>query len=284
MGETERVPNLVHKLAEQSVLDELTEPLRRLGCQVEDHLFDVADHLLPGPCGRDRVFPEARVALREAGGEFGQQRVATAIPEETLLFRIVRELDARPAQEREERRLLPVHQPRGSEVAVLEEQVGRKAALLLRAIEPLRRERQVENVSLRLPFCGCQLPRRPVDLMLDPELAVSGFLVVLEQREGRGLVADEVLLECRNQSLELALLVAPERNSGLGIPAEKRAELLGERGDDHSSSSSALFVETTLAMRRMPASWSGRMLTLTPSSMSGSQPFGCSLAFFHGTR
>ena len=93
--------------------------------------------------------------------------------------------------------------------------------------------------------------------------------------KGGALHRPEMVPQRGQQPQELRLLVEPQADLRALLVLEALLELVDERRQNH---------HTTFALRSTPALCRGAMLTLTPSSMSGSQPLGLSSADFHGVR
>ena len=141
--------------------------------------------------------------------------------------------------------------------------------------QPVVRKRQPDDEALAASLLGRQCLKCSINPVLDPDLAVAPFGVVLQDSKGRRLHRLEMILESGHQPQELRLLVEPQADLRTLLVLEALSELVDERRQNH---------QTTLALRSTPAFRSGAMLTLTPSSMSGSQPAGLFSADFHGVR
>ena len=141
--------------------------------------------------------------------------------------------------------------------------------------QPVFPKRQPDHEALAASVVLGQFLERSMDPMLDPDLAVAPFGVVLQDSKGRRLHRLEMILEDGQQPQELRLLVEPQADLRALLVLEALSELIDQRRQNH---------HTTFALRSTAALCNGAMLTRTPSSMSGSQPAGLSSAAFHGVR
>jgi hypothetical protein len=106
-------------------------------------------------------------------------------------------------------------------------------------------------------------------LVLEPDLPVALRLVVGEQYEGRLRARGDVRFEQGQEPSELAAVVEPQAHAGALLVLEALFELADQCFEDHPA---------TPETRRTPARSSGAMLTFTPSSRSGTNPWGASRA------
>ena len=268
-------PDQGEELGDETLLVEVPPGRLRQHRQIENRPIDVADQTRLRQLRAQQVAPERRRPVGEPGGVLRQQGVASALVEPALVARREGQRDAGLLEEAEQGRPPAVHAPGDAGDAVLRQQLESRFAVGAAALQPVFRKRQPHDEALALPLFRRQRIERSMDAVLDPDLSVAPSGVVLQDLEGRRLHRLKMVPQRGQQPQELRLLVEPQADPRALLVLEALPELVDERRQNH---------HTTFALRSTPAFCSGAMLTLTPSSTSGSQPVGLSSADFHGVR
>ena len=173
------------------------------GRQVEDGLLKVSYQLFLCPVRRQCAVPVGRRLGGEFGRVLGEQGVLATVVQSALLRWILGQIDSRLPQEAEQGGLLSIQPPGNTSQAVLGKQFEMVLPVRIRGVQAIFGEGQIDHE----PVLG---RRAATDLILQPDLAMEGRLLVLKERKRSRSQGRQVLVQPREDSVELALLVEPQ--------------------------------------------------------------------------
>ena len=138
-----------------------------------------------GQLRAQQIAPKHRSSVGELGHVLGEQRVAPAVVKTPLVAGRGGELDVGLLQEAEERRSFAADPPSHTGDVVFCQHVKRGLAIGPAMLEAILRQREIDQEALMSSLLLRQCVEGPMDLVLEPDLAVALAGVVLQNSKRR---------------------------------------------------------------------------------------------------